>query len=150
MGGESREGNLIRHGESFVICCWTDDVDYRRKDNQIQNIQPSVEKEPTISLSYTPRCGPSRLPILRRKVISSTLRKRRDIQEKERKQHQDTPQKQSPNPFIHRHLDSLFSLRKISDRAIKRGNDPHVEGRGCCGQGDDDEENPGRGGFGGY
>ena len=88
LTAEVGEGDLIGHGESFVICCWTDDIDYCRKDNQVQNIQPSIQEEPTISSLNTPKVSelvPSTFPILRGKVISSTLCKSRNIQKKERK-----------------------------------------------------------------
>ncbi len=92
---------LVAHGESSIVGCRPPEVGHVSNIKQINQIQPSIQDEPT------------RLPMLRHEVGIAPPRKGEGVDEEKSKYHHDAAQDAPPEFPVHERLHALFSLHEI-------------------------------------
>ncbi len=97
---------LITHGEASIIRRRTPQVRNEGEINEIHQVQPPIEQEP------------SRLPVLRNKIGILVAGETKGVDEEETEDHQDAGQDAPPQFLVHHCFDGLFALRQAFDGEV--------------------------------
>ena len=123
--------HLIGHGKTPVVASRTPDVTDEREINQIDEVEPPIEKEP------------SRLPVVRNKVRIFAAGEAEGVDEEEAKDDEDAPEDAPPELLVHHGFDRLLPLDQVLDRQVEGVQSPDIERRQGAGEREDDEQHEG-------
>ena len=104
MGMRDRERTrtyLVAHSEPSVVDCWTPEIGDKGDVEEIDNVKPSIQDEP------------SGFPVVGDEIGVTSGGKGKGVEEEKAKDYHYTAKDTPPELLIHERFDTLFSFEQI-------------------------------------